>query len=82
MDNRINETRRKISVLRSGMPAVEQAIRLQVNLDQDCTNASLRLLAMRRELALLVTEWRAAGGNDPLPTLQERFKGKASGGRL
>ena len=81
MDNRINEIRRNISVVRAGMPAVEREVRLQVSLDQDCSEAALRLLAMRRELASLVAEWRAAGGNDPLPTLQERLKGKAASGR-
>jgi chorismate mutase len=81
MDNRINEIRRKISVVRAGMPTLEREVRLQVSQDQDCTDAALRLLAMRRELALLVAEWRAAGGNEPLPTLQERLKGKPTHGR-
>jgi chorismate mutase len=72
MDNRINETRWKISDLRARMPAVEDVIRDQINRDQDCTEASLRLMAMRAELASLVAEWRAAGGSDPLPTLRER----------
>ena len=60
MDNRINEIRRKISDLRARMPAVEDAIRDQINLDQDCTEASLKLMAIRAELASLVAEWRAA----------------------
>ena len=72
MDNRINEIRRKISELRVRMPAVEDVIRDQINRDQDCTQASLRLMAMRAELASLVAEWRAAGGSDPLPTFRER----------
>jgi len=29
---------------------------------------------MRKELAALVTAWRAAGGSDPLPTIEERLK--------
>jgi hypothetical protein len=29
---------------------------------------------MRKELAALVAEWRAAGGNEHLPTIQERLK--------
>jgi hypothetical protein len=72
MDNRINQIRRNISDLRARMPAVEDAIRDQINLDQDCTEASLKLMAIRAELASLVAEWRAAGGSDPLPTLRER----------
>jgi hypothetical protein len=81
MDNRINEIRRKISVVRAEMPAIEREVRLQVSQDLDCTDAALKLMAMRRELALLVAEWRAAGGNEPLPTLQERLKGKPATGR-
>jgi len=72
MDNRINEIRRKISDLRARMPAVEEAIRDQINRDQDCTEASLKLMAIRAELASLVAEWRAAGRSDPLPTFRER----------
>jgi hypothetical protein len=82
MDNRINEIRRRISVVRAGMPDLEREVRLQISQDQDCTEVALKLLATRRELALLVAEWRAAGGNEPLPTLQERLKGKAPGARL
>ena len=74
MDNKINEIRRKISDLRVRMPAAEGAIRDQINRDQDCTEASLELMAMRAELASLVAEWRAAGGSDPLPTFEERLK--------
>ena len=74
MDNRINEIRQKVSDLRARMPAVEDVIRNQINRDQDCTEASLGLMAMRVELASLVAEWRAAGGSDPLPTFQERLK--------
>jgi len=72
MDNRINEIRRKISDLRARMPAVEEAIRDRINRDQDCTEASLKLMAIRAELASLVAEWRAAGRSDPLPTFRER----------
>ena len=47
MDNRLNETRRKISFLRSEMLVTEDIIRKQINRDEDCTEASLRLMAMR-----------------------------------
>jgi hypothetical protein len=76
MDNRVNEIRRKISDLRARMPAVEDAIRDQINRDQDCTEASLKLMAMRAELASLVAEWRAAGGSDPLPTFRVRHSNR------
>jgi hypothetical protein len=46
MDNRWNEIRRKISFLRSEMLATEDIIRKQINRDEDCTEASLRLMAM------------------------------------
>ena len=74
MDNRINEIRRKISSLRAEMMDVEATMRDQVNRDLDCTEASLRLMAKRAELLVLVGEWKAAGGGDRLPTVEERLK--------
>jgi chorismate mutase len=74
MDNRINEIRRKISSLRAEMVHVEDTMRDQIRHDLDSTEAALRLMAMRTELAALVAEWKAAGGSEPLPTIQERLK--------
>jgi hypothetical protein len=74
MDNRINEFRRKISLIRTEMMAVEAAIRDQINHDLDCTEASLRLMSMRAELLVLIGEWKGAGGSDRLPTVAERLK--------
>ena len=74
MDNRINEIRRKISVLRADMMEVEAAIRGQIKHDLDCTESATRLLVMRRELVTLIGEWKAAGGGERLPTVQERLK--------
>ena len=74
MDNRINEIRRKMSVLRGGMVCVEDTMRDQIRHDLDSTQSALRLMAMRTELATLVAEWKAAGGSEPLPTIQERLK--------
>ena len=74
MDNRINETRRKISLLRAEMVRVEDTMRDQIRQDLDSTESALRLMEMRKELAALVAEWRAAGGNEHLPTIQERLK--------
>jgi hypothetical protein len=74
MDNRINEIRRKIKSLRAGMVDIEDAMHDQIRNDLDSTESALRLMAMRKELAALVAEWKAAGGSDPLPTIEERLK--------
>ncbi len=74
MDNRINEIRRKISLLRAEMPRVEDLMRDQIRHDLDSTEAALQLMAMRTELAALVAEWKAAGGSDPLPTIEARLR--------
>ena len=74
MDNRVNEIRRKISSLRAQMVRVEDAMRDQIRHDLDSTESALQLMAMRTELAALVADWKAAGGSEPLPTIQERLK--------
>jgi hypothetical protein len=74
MDNRLNELRRKISALRLKMLELAASIRDQINNDRDCTEASLRLMAMRQELAVLVREWSLLGGGERLPTIQERLR--------
>jgi hypothetical protein len=73
MDNRINEIRCKMDVLRVEMTRVEDAMRDQIKHGLDCTESALRLIAMRTEMAALVAEWKAAGGSEPLPTIQERL---------
>ena len=74
MDNRINEIRRKMNLLRADMVRVEDAMRDQIRHDLDSAESALRLMAMRKELAALVADWRAAGGSEHLPTIQERLK--------
>jgi hypothetical protein len=74
MDNRINEIRRKISVLRADMTEVEGSIRSQIKLDLDCSESAMRLMAMRQELTALIGDWKAAGGGDRLPTVEVRLK--------
>ena len=74
MDNRINEIRRRMSVLRTEMVRVEDTMHEQIRHDLDSTEAALRLMAMRTELTALVTDWKAAGGSEHLPTLEERLK--------
>ena len=56
------------------MMDVEATIRDQVNRDLDCTEASLRLMTKRAELLVLLGEWKAAGGSNRLPTVEERLK--------
>ena len=74
MDNRINEIRRRMSVLRTEMVRVEDTMHEQIRHDLDSTEAAMRLMAMRAELAALVAEWKAAGGSEHLPTIEERLK--------
>jgi chorismate mutase len=66
MDNRLNEIRRKISILPGEMTHVEKTMHDQITHDLNSTEAALRLMAMRAELATLVAEWKAAGGGEPL----------------
>ena len=74
MNNRINEIRRKISALRAEMLDAEDSIRDQINHDLDCTDASLRLMALRREVVDLLQQRKLAGGDDRCPTVEERLK--------
>jgi hypothetical protein len=75
MDNRINEIRCKISFLRAEMLNLEGAIRDQINRDQDCSEASIRLMALRREMVDLLQQRRAAGDNDRCPIVEQRLTG-------
>ena len=68
MDNRINEIRRKISVLRAEMVRVEHTMHDQIRRDLDCTDSALQLLGMRKRLAALVAEWKTAGGSRYQPS--------------
>ena len=47
MDNKLNEIRRKIRFLRAEMLGAEDNIRQQVNRDEDCSAAAVRLMSMR-----------------------------------
>ena len=60
--------------MRTDMVRVEDAMRDQIRNDLDSTESALRLMAMRKELAALVADWRAAGGSEHLPTIEERLK--------
>jgi hypothetical protein len=75
MDNRVNEIRRKISLLRARMLELELLVRNQVAHDLDCSLAAGEQLSARREIARLIGEWKAAGGGDlmPDPASQKRI---------
>lgn len=72
MDNRINENRKKIRLLRTTMLEAEATIRSQIGRDEDCTENSLKLMAMRAEMSELSKE-RARLGDDKEPILVERL---------
>ena len=74
MDNRLNDIRRKISFLRSEMLATEVTIRKQINRDEDCTEASLRLMAMRTTMLGLIGERDSLGGSERLLDVEVRLK--------
>lgn len=74
MDNKLNEIRRKISFLRSEMLRYEDTIRKKVNRDQDCSDASMQLMAMRVVMLGLINERNRLGGEERLLNVDERLK--------
>jgi len=74
MDNRINEIRREIGLLRAEMVRVEETMHEEIRHDLDSTETALRLMARRADLAALVADWKAAGGSEHLPTIEESLK--------
>jgi hypothetical protein len=78
MDNRLNEIRRKIRLLRSDMLVAEDLIRKQINRDEDCTEVSLRLMAMRTTILSLIGERDSLGGSERLLDIEEQLKAVAS----
>ena len=74
MDNKLNEIRRKIRFLRSEMLSAEGSIRNQVNRDQDCSEASMHLMAMRVVMLGLIAERNRLGGEERLLDVDERLK--------
>ncbi|MGV7213686.1 hypothetical protein [Bradyrhizobium sp. UFLA05-112] len=77
MDNRINEIRRKISALRSGMIDLETSVRDLVNRDRDCSESAVRLLGLRQDMKRLIADWKSAGGGDFVPNIGERVRLRA-----
>ena len=75
MDNKLNEIRRKISFLRGEMLRYEATIRQQVNRDEDCSQSSQQLMAMRVVMLGLIAERNRLGGEERLLDVNERLKG-------
>ena len=54
------------------MLGLEDTIRDEINRDQDCSEASIRLMALRREMVDLLQQRRNAGDNDRCPIVEQR----------
>lgn len=67
MDNRINQIRRSISLMRARTLELEALVREQIGQNLDGSQSAGEQLAARREIAKLIGEWKAAGGGDRLP---------------
>lgn len=74
MDNKLNEIRRKIRLLRAEMLVSEESIRQQVNRDEDCSAAAVRLMSMRGAMLGLIRERNRLGGEERLLNVDERLK--------
>lgn len=74
MNNKLNEIRRKIRFLRSEMLSAEATIRQLVNGEQDCSEASMQLMAMRVVMLGLIAERNRLGGEERLLDVGERLK--------
>jgi hypothetical protein len=74
MDNKINEIRRKISFLRTEMLRYEDTIRAQINRDEDCSQSSMQLMAMRVVMLGLIAERNRLGGEERLLNIDEMLK--------
>ena len=59
MNNKLNEIRRKIRMLRMDMLGAEDNIRKQVNRDEDCSAAATHLMAMRVAMVGLIGQQEA-----------------------
>ena len=66
MDNRINELRKEIRLLRAAMLEAEAAMREQIRHDRDCSEAALRLLIMRGVMSGLACERGRLGDREPI----------------
>jgi hypothetical protein len=66
MDNRINELRKEIRLLRAAMLEAEAAMCDQIQHERDCSEAALRLLVMRGVMSGLACERGRLGDREPI----------------
>jgi hypothetical protein len=69
MDRKSNEIVRKISRLRAEMLSLQEDVRALVNHDLDCSELSLRLMAMRAGMVDLIRQRNAIGGIAACPNI-------------
>jgi hypothetical protein len=74
MSRKLNEIRRKISRLRTEMLSLQEDMRALVNLGLDCSEPSIRLMAMRAAMVDLIRQRNAMGGIEVCPNVAERLK--------
>lgn len=74
MDNRLNKIRKEMNLLREEMRRAETVMHDLIARDQDSSEAAVRVLELRMQLAAKVAEWTAMGGLAILPTVEERLK--------
>jgi hypothetical protein len=74
MDNKLNEIRRKIRLLRAEMLSAEDNIRKRVNRDEDVSEAAVHLMSMRVVMLGLIGERNRLGGEERLLNVDERLK--------
>lgn len=74
MDNKLNEIRRKIKILRGAMLSAEDDIRKQVDRDEDCSETAVHLMSMRVVMLGLISERNRLGGEERLLDVDERLK--------
>jgi hypothetical protein len=74
MGKKANEIIRKISRLRAEMLSLQEEVRTLVNHDLDCSELSVRLLAMRAEMVALIRQRNAMGGIEACPNIAELYK--------
>jgi hypothetical protein len=74
MSRKLDEIRRKISRLRTEMLSLQEDMRALVNLGLDCSEPSIRLLAMRAAMVDLIRQRNAVGGVEVCPNVAQRLK--------